>query len=246
MKLFASSYEGGNWNLKIGRNPHQVVREIAQLMTEYQLAFLNVCEASTYVATLARESEKGGILYEAGLRAICFPDSDIPGRETAIIVRKLRKGGPRVSGKRLHTITNVEWERDPHNRSLGLHPGRRSVSLKIGFFRDLATHTPPGPYGDRFPLRRAANLDAFKHHERIAKRWTQKRFLPVGRAAMIGDWNRLPNDAVVTQLCRATGWKVFGSRIDWALAWRVTFSNVRRVEFGHSDHQPVLFTVSKA
>lgn len=233
------SLAGANWNLKIARNPAQVVAEVAELFDRFDLDFLAGCEASGYVKPLA-VSAASGALHDAGVRVLGYPDGDIPARETAILVRKRSHGGPGATAQRLHDITGIGWERDPSNRGMGLHPGRKSVSARIGFLRLLAVHTPPGPFGPGFPLRKKANLDAFAHQEAIAKAWHDE-----AHALQVGDWNRRPSDPVVRDLERATGWAVHGDGIDWSLGKGVTVTDIHRPHFGHSDHWPVLFTVSK-
>jgi hypothetical protein len=238
------AYAGANWNLKIGRDPGQVVHEVAGLFDEHALDFAAVCEASTYVADLNRASRRRGPQGRRGVQVICYPHGDLPARETAIIVRRRSKGGPGGRRRRLHVITRLAWERDPKNRKLGLHPGRDSVSARVGWLRVLAVHTPPGPFGREYPLRRHSNLAAFAAHAAIARRWARGLHVKTPRALQVGDWNRHPNDPVVEDTVGLTGWQVTGDGIDWALGLNVTVSSVVRVHYGHSDHWPVLFTVS--
>jgi hypothetical protein len=108
----------------------------------------------------------------------------------------------------------------------------------------LAVHTPPGPFGKAYPLRRRSNLAAFAAHARIARRWARGLHVKTPRGLQVGDWNRHPSDPVVDDTVGLTGWKVTGDGIDWALGLNVDVTDVVRVHYGHSDHWPVLFTVS--
>jgi hypothetical protein len=235
---------GANWNLKIGRDPDQVVAEVAGLIKAHHLDFVAVCEASTYVGALKKASRRRGPLGKAGLKVLAYPHGSIPARETAIVVRRRSKGGPGGRDKRLHDITNIGWERDPKNRSMGFHPGRESVSARVGWLRLLAVHTPPGPFGKEYPRRRRSNLAAFAAHAEIAKRWARGLHLATPRALQVGDWNRHPSDPVVDDTLGLTPWKITGDGIDWAAGLNVEVTDVVRVHYGHSDHWPVLFTVS--
>ena len=237
---------GGTYNLEISRDVDVVVAEVVTLMREQDLDFLTVCEASTYVGALVKSARRGGQLHKAGCRVLAYPRRGIPARETAIVVRRRAHGGPGARWKRLHWITRLKWERSPNNRGKGMgdHPGRRSVSAWVAWCRVLAVHTTPGPFGPEYPKRHAANLDCFAHQTRIAKRWAGSLFSR--RAVMPGDWNRHPNDPVVADMVDATGWSTHGDGIDWVLAHGVHVSNMRRIKFGGSDHDPVLFDLEPA
>jgi exonuclease III len=220
----------GAWNLKVGRIPAVVATEVLDLLQTHQLDWLVVMEASGYIATLRDRLDEHGFDVLTG-------DGDIPSRDTAIIVRRIRDHGQ----VQVHGLGGVRWERRPGRP--GLHAPRKMVSARVRRIRVGSVHLPPGPFGPRYPLRRAAFHAAARRTKRLAARWNE-----LGRSwVLAGDWNKpkrekgswlVPSPAWIA---RKTGAKIVGDGIDFVMAKGVKISNYRRIKHGNSDHEPVLF-----
>ena len=234
-------HQAGAWNLKVGRNPERVAREVLALLLEHDLDWLTVCEAHGYIGALRRLLRLHGYV-------VLTNTTDGSAMDSAIIVRKsLRKRRPGT----LHRLGGVEWERKPGRP--GLHWPRSANSAVVDdvLARVMATHLPPGPFGPRFPLRRLAFRTAVSRLERVGRRWNKRR--KAGKPlpwVMAGDWNMhknspgtddAPTPAWLAERLRAT---ITGDGIDYVMHRHCKVSRYRRVQHGRSDHLPVLFTVT--
>ena len=220
--------KGGRWNLRQGRNVKDAVDEVVELLTSEDLDFLLVCEAADYMPAL------GAPLRAAGYRRIWYR-LDGSARDSAVIVRKRI---PR-RGRRLHRLNTRGWERKPGRK--GLHWPRSAPSVRIAWLRVMPAHLAPGPFGPRFPLRKAANVEGFATLTRILRRWNKNR-----TPWLVGvDPNRPASDPVARAFLTATGATATGRGIDWSASRGVKVTGDHEVEFGTSDHNPWLFTVTK-
>jgi hypothetical protein len=230
----------GWWNLKVGRTPDVVVREVRRLLDGHGLAVLGVCETGWVDAHGRYHSYLPALRHGLGrdYRVVGYPHRAGTARdrasaaETALIVRRAPKG-PGVRWRRLHQLETAGWLRKPGLRRLGLHEPRRSVSARVAWCRLIAVHLPPHPG--------AAMGQAIAGLTRLLTSWTLRR----RRWAAPGDYNIRSGDRRATDLAAATGATLTGTRIDYVLAHRATATGYRRLDgFGHSDHAPVLFTLN--
>lgn len=213
---------GGTWNLRVGRDRHDVAHEVYRLMVALQLHFLVVQEAARYIDTLTALD---------GFRVITFRGRGGSARDSAVIVRR---GSGRVRRRALHVLEAVGWER--RAGLPGLHWHRSAVSVRLGWLRVLSVHLPPGPFSLR--LRRQAHLTALRTITRIGERWRAR-----GAWVMAGDWNRRRDDPRVVDLAEQLDAHTRGSGIDWLMFAGCRVSNVQTLDFGGSDHHPKTFTV---
>jgi hypothetical protein len=202
---------------------------VLDLLETHHLDWLVVMEAVGYIGALR---DRLGRRFD-----VLTGDADGASRDSAIIVRRGRvHGAPQV-----HGLGGIEWERRPGRP--GLHWARKMVSARVGQPRVGALHLPPGPFGPRYPLRRAAYHGAARRIKRLVIRWNQQ-----GRAwVLAGDWNKpkrergswvVPSPAWIA---RTTGAKIVGDGIDYVMARGVKITRYRRINHGNSDHEPVLF-----
>jgi len=214
------------WNLRVGRKPDVVAREVDHLLTAHDLDVLLVCEAAGYIKAL-RRALKGRYKIATGLAG------DISGRDSAIIVRKGLSRGIR----RVHRLERMGWERRAGRP--GLHHNRSAVSQSVEGIRFLSVHLPP-PAGDGQPLRRAAMGSALKTVHDIGERWTERG----RRWVMAGDWNLTPEQAIPRIVFPPKDFPHIGAHIEWAIGHGVRLSVHERIDPAGSDHPPVLFRVS--
>lgn len=219
------------WNLRVGRNPARVAREVDDLVRYHSLDVLTVCEAAAYIPAI-RKALRGRYVVSTG--------RDASGRDSAVISRKgLRRGLTRV-----HRLESTGWERKAGRP--GLHEPRSMVSRNIAGIKFAAVHIPP-PAGPRQPLRVEAARNSLATVAELGRRWTDNG----RRWVMAGDWNMRPGDPEVRVLKDETEGDVTGNHIDWVLSHGVRVSDYQRIDHGDiggpgaSDHAPVLFTVRK-
>lgn len=213
------------WNLRVGRNPARVAREVSDLVRYHSLDVLTVCEAAAYIPAI-RKSLRGRYIVSTG--------RDVSGRDSAVISRK----GLRRGIRRVHRLERRGWERRAGRA--GLHEPRSMVSRNIAGIKFAAPHMPP-PAGPRQPLRVTATRNALATIAKLGRRWTDNG----RRWVMAGDWNMRPGDPDARVLADFTEAGVTGNRIDWVLSHGVKVSDYQRIDHGTSDHRPVLFTVRK-
>jgi hypothetical protein len=221
---------GGSWNLRVGRKPDVVVREVQTFLDEHDLDFLAICEAADYIDALT-DSLKGYKVYAKF-------DGDGPARDSAVIVRNGRK----VTDLRVHRLERIGWERKPGR--IGLHWPRSAVSVDVEGLRAMAPHMPPGPFeGPRF-WRRGVAFDTAAHKlRRIGLRWSDRPWV------MAGDWNvgkrvvGTEKDPSAAWIASETGARIKGDGIDYVMFRGCRVSDYARHDFGTSDHDPITFTV---
>lgn len=226
----------GSWNLKVGRKPPQVCEEVIDFLHVEGLDVLTIQECADYVRPLS------GILPRMGYQ-LAWSDKDRSARETAIIYRSALPTRP----AQLYRLGGVKWERRPGNRHLGLHPARSAVSVNVCGTRVLSVHMPPGPFGIGYPRRHAAYVAAGHKVHRIGRHWTRHGHPWV----MAGDWNKRRTevgtwaDPSPRWLAHKLGATMEGDGIDYGLASCLGLREYRRHDFGHSDHDPVTFIVTR-
>ncbi len=217
------------WNLRVHRDRGVVIDEVLGLLDEYDLDLLTVCEAGGYVRSLRRALKREGY-------RVVFVNADDSARDSAVIVRR----GLRVRFRRLHRLEHFGWERGEGRP--GLHDPRSAVSVNVEGIRVLAIHMPPGPFeGERWQRRRLANETSFDTVARLVGRWNKRRRPWVAH----GDWNRRPDDPTVRAFLKESGAEAQGGGIDWIASRGVKVPRVRRINYGGSDHEPRLFTISR-
>ncbi len=235
-------HRAGAYNLRVGRDPHEVAAEVFALVQVHELDWLTICEAHAYIDTLAAALRPHGyvVLVDGS-----HPDGSA--RDSAVIMRSDLALPLLVN---LTRLGGVRWERKPGRA--GLHWARSMTSAVTGDVRARigAVHLPPGPFGPRFPLRRRAHRVALRRLWRLGRRWNRRA--TAGRSlpwVLAGDWNMSP--AQRGSLLRPSPrWladqldaEITGDGIDYVMHRGCDVRNYRRVRFGHSDHEPVLFDV---
>lgn len=220
-----------SWNMKEGRPPGARVidtaaDEVEQLADEWDADVLTLHEAKRYNAAVTRRMRK------AGYKVVRFT-RDASARDSMILAR-----GCKVWGRRLHRLERRGWERKPGRP--GLHDPRSAVSAIVGGVRVIAVHMPP-PAARNQPLRVAAWDNSLHTLSRLGRRWNRW-----GRPwVMTGDWNRRADHPDIREFARDLGATVYGDGIDYVIACGVKVDGQRRVSFGGSDHDPVLFSINK-
>lgn len=230
-------YRIGTYNVRKGRNPKRVAREIRRLFRRGRLHSLNVQEFATQHAAVVR-------LLPDHLVVMGYPDGDISARDSAVIVdtRRLGKCGRSAGGTRLHRLEREGWERAPHNRDQGLHNPRSAVSARVGQLRAMSVHMPPGPHS--WPLRGEAFDTALDTVENVLGRWSRN-----GRPwVAFGDWNKHINAREIWRMARRLDATREGDEIDYLLAGPgVAIKRVWRPKWAaritDSDHDPVFAVV---
>jgi hypothetical protein len=230
------SLNGGTFNLRYGRKPYVVLREVTKLFTKHRLHFLAVQEFSDYRDTFARSYDFNVV-----------PD---PGQcESGIIVRRgipFDKISTHVYGDGWITVRGGRFPAAVHNQA------------RInGWLFVRSVHLPtPSEWEDgrlKAPAERADDL--------VDTMGGLQRFL--GRPSFInarlvaGDWNEPPHTSGLYApqwLARTTRSEIAApqslaghGRIDYAIAKgaRVVgiFKDTKIPEL--SDHEPVIFKVVK-
>ncbi|MCD4535630.1 hypothetical protein LRP67_16175 [Nocardioides sp. cx-169] len=207
----------------------QAANEAEELIDAFGLDVATFHEAKRYAGTIARRARA------AGLKVVRY-DVDDPARDSLIVARK----GLRAWGRRLHKLERKGWERRPGRP--GLHHPRSAVSAVVGGVRIVAVHMPPTPGLKAYPRRDAAWDNSLATLARLGRRWNRW-----GRPwVMTGDWNRAASSPEVREFVRRLGAKVYSNGgIDYVIARGVGIKDLRREDFGGSDHAPVLFNIVK-
>ena len=237
----AERYRLGAYNVRKGRNPERVLREIVRLMRRQRLDALNVSEFNTQLDHVRANLPDH-------LELVCYPNGDIAARDSAIVIdtRRAARKGRRAFQRRLHGMGGKGWERAPHNRGAGLHNPRKAVSVRLGVLRIGADHWPPGPHGRGYPLRAAAHGKMQRRITRISRRWSDQARPNAGAWVWFGDKNMRPDDPRAVRLQQETEGTAHGTGIDWLLAGPdVMVLRVRKVraKWLRSDHPAVVAVV---
>ena len=228
--------QGGTWNLGPGRKPESVADEVYLFLRLERLDWLTVQEAARYVNAIAKR------LRGTPWKIVYNRFGSVRRRDSAVIVR--RKLGARW--KRTHNLGTGKWERRPGRP--GLHDGRDMVSVQVGRkgfrYRVGAFHLPPTPGLEKYPLRNRAWWGGVHTLGKITARWAKNKRLTGW--VLSGDGNTRKGDKRMARLIETTNADdLVWDGIDGAIAYNLELYGMREVDFGNSDHRPVVFKVRR-
>lgn len=214
----------GTYNLEVGRDRAVVTSEVQRLLESRDLDVLAVQEALTYTPTLARSLPGYHVVYNG---------RDLSSRDSAVIVRD----GLQTTDARVFRLGGDGW---PKWNGPGRHHPRSATSVTVEGVQVVSVHLPPGgPYAAQLDQREAFRTNI----------GTLAEVAGSGPVVLAGDWNASPATRGAyspATLASSIGATITGDGIDYAMARGVAVANMHRINFGGSDHDPVLFSAAGA